>query len=461
MQKKSVSIHKVRFNVGALPVFSGEVNDHGIRAIEYRADHWVDNFPLIWSNDRQFDALEMNLFLEHRYKGLHRAPKRAARSNPLGGISLKTLQSIANSLCIFLNWISEENVDWRQVTAQASTQRAKYWLPVYRFRKFLIDLIQAKSLGRDSANLYMTHVRQFYEWVRRRGTIEKLPFEYQQLHIKRSNEHSDINSIFSMAHHSSGITVQTSDLTIPKKYRQKSLSSDQLSPYTTEELSALYGTQYLKSSSRRLWVDLALFTGMRAFEIAKFLEVYVVDPSISAVPSYHATITGKGNKERQILIPRTLMQRLWHYRNCNERMHRVMKWEVKNGTDCDKPLFINRSGLGISEKSVSNTAIFARKELARTGYVLERSFHDLRSTYATNLAKYMLDKGLEPGFIEFKLMALLGHSNFSTTRKYLNFARAVTFDSEMKGWSDTIFDGIDERLVGDYQHLLRGDDDQS
>nr|WP_282554998.1 tyrosine-type recombinase/integrase [Providencia stuartii] len=451
----------MRFNVGALPVFSGEVNDHGIRAIEYRADHWVDNFPLIWSNDRQFDALEMNLFLEHRYKGLHRAPKRAARSNPLGGISLKTLQSIANSLCIFLNWISEENVDWRQVTAQASTQRAKYWLPVYRFRKFLIDLIQAKSLGRDSANLYMTHVRQFYEWARRRGTIEKLPFEYQQLHIKRSNEHSDINSIFSMAHHSSGITVQTSDLTIPKKYRQKSLSSDQLSPYTTEELSALYGTQYLKSSSRRLWVDLALFTGMRAFEIAKFLEVYVVDPSISAVPSYHATITGKGNKERQILIPRTLMQRLWHYRNCNERMHRVMKWEVKNGTDCDKPLFINRSGLGISEKSVSNTAIFARKELARTGYVLERSFHDLRSTYATNLAKYMLDKGLEPGFIEFKLMALLGHSNFSTTRKYLNFARAVTFDSEMKGWSDTIFDGIDERLVGDYQHLLRGDDDQS
>lgn len=460
MQKKSVSIHKVRFNVGSLPVFSGEVNDHGIRAIEYRADHWVDNFPLIWSNDRQFDALEMNLFLEHRYKGLYRAPKRAARSNPLGGVSLKTLQSIANSLCIFLSWISEENVDWRQVTAQVSTQRAKYWLPVYRFRKFLIDLIQAKSLGRDSANLYMTHVRQFYEWARRRGTIEKLPFEYQQLHIKRSNDHSDINSIFSMAHHSSGITVQTSDLTIPKKYRQKSLPSDQLSPYTTEELSALYVTQYLKSSSRRLWVDLALFTGMRAFEIALFLDVHVVDPSISDVSSYYATITGKGNKERQILIPRTLMQRLWHYKNCDERIRRVMKWEVKNGTNIDKPLFINRSGSGISEKSVSNTAIFARKELARTGCVLERSFHDLRSTYATNLAKYMLDKGLEPGFIEFKLMALLGHSNFSTTRKYLNFARAVTFDSEMKGWSDTIFDGIDTRLLGDYQHLLRGDNDQ-
>ena len=459
MQKKCVSVHRVRFNVGALPVFSGEVNNHGIRTIEYRDDHWVDNFPLIWSNDRQFDALEMNLFLEHRYKGLYRAPKRAARSNPLGGISLKTLQSIANSLCIFLSWLEEENVDWRLVTAQASTQRAKYWLPVYRFRKFLIDLIQAKSLGRDSANLYMTHVRQFYEWARLRGTIEKLPFEYQQLHIKRSNEHSGINSIFSMVYRSSGIIVQTSDLTIPRKYRQKSLPSDQLSPYTTEELSALYSTQYLKSPARRLWVDLALFTGMRAFEIAQFLEVHVVDPSTSDVTSYHATIIGKGNKERQILIPHILMQRLWRYKNCDERMHRVIKWEVKNGTNDDKPLFINRSGSGISEKSVSNTAIFSRKELSRSGCILDRGFHDLRSTYATNLAKYMLDKGLEPGFIEFKLMALLGHSNFSTTRKYLNFARAVTFDSEMKGWSDTIFDGIDERLVGDYQHLLRGNDD--
>ncbi|WP_435653243.1 tyrosine-type recombinase/integrase [Bermanella sp. WJH001] len=458
MQKKSVSIHKVRFNVGALPVFSGVVNDHGIRVIEYRADHWVDNFPLIWSNDRQFDALEINLFLEHRYKGLYRAPKRAARSNPLGGISLKTLQSIANSLCIFLSWLEEKNVDWRQVTAQAATQRAKYWLPVYRFRKFLIDLIQAKSLGRDSANLYMTHVRQFYEWARRRGTIEKLPFEYQQLHIKPSNEHLDINSIFSMAHRLSGITVQTSDLTIPRKYRQKSLPSDQLSPYTREELSALYGTRYINSPARRLWVDLALFTGMRAFEIAQFQEAHVVDPSTSDMSSYHATITGKGNKERQILIPRTLMQRLWRYKNCDERIRRVMKWEVKNGTDCDKPLFINRSGLGISEKSVSNTAIFARNELSLSGCILDRSFHDLRSTYATNLAKYMLDKGLESGFIEFKLMALLGHSNFSTTRKYLNFARTVTFDSEMKGWSDTIFDGIDTRLVGDYQHLLRGSD---
>jgi hypothetical protein len=84
MQKKNVGIYRLKFNVGTLPEFSGEIDEHGIRAIEYRDDHWVDNFPLIWSSGRQFDALEMNLYLEHRYKGLYRAPKRAARSNSLG-----------------------------------------------------------------------------------------------------------------------------------------------------------------------------------------------------------------------------------------------------------------------------------------------------------------------------------------------------------------------------------------
>lgn len=460
MQNKSARVYRVRFNAGSLPVFSSATNAEGLRTIEYRNDHWVDNFPLIWSCERQFDALEMNLFLEHRYRGLCRPPKRVSRLNQLGGVSVKTLQSMANSLSVFLSWLIEEDVDWRQVIAHANTQRAKYWLPVYRFRKFLIDLVQAKSLGRDSANLYMTHIRQFYEWARRRGAIEKLPFEYQQVYIKRKNENNDINSLFSGSYRATGLNVQTSDLVIPKKYRQKSLPSDQLSPYTQEELASLYATQYLKSPARRLWVDLALLTGMRAFEIADFQDIHVIDPSLDNLASYHATIIGKGNKERQILVPRTLMQRLWTYKNNNERISRAIKWEVSNGVDKNKPLFINRSGRCVSEKSISNISTFARKELSQSGIVLNRTFHDLRATYATNIAKYMLDKGLEPGFIEFKLMSLLGHSNFSTTRKYLNFARAVTFDSEMKGWADTIFDGIDVRLVGDYQHLLRNENDQ-
>lgn len=108
-----------------------------------------------------------------------------------------------------------------------------------------------------------------------------MPFEYQQVYIKRKNENNDINSFFSESYSVTGLSIQTSDLVIPRKYRQKSLLSDQLLPSTHEELASLYATQYLKSPARRLWVDLALLTGMRAFEIADFKDIHVIDPSFS------------------------------------------------------------------------------------------------------------------------------------------------------------------------------------
>lgn len=444
----AVSVMKTTLNVGARPQFSGVLSENGLRQLEYHQDHWVEKFPLLWSDIRLADALEMNLFLEHRYKGLFRVPRRTGGGSLLGGVSIKTINSMAGSLGNFLSWLEITQCDWRQVVATANTERAKYWLPVYRYRKHLIDLVIAgKSIGRDTANLYMSHVRQFYEWARRRGTIERLPFEYKNITIKRHAEH-DLNLLFS--HSLGGLTVQTSDLIIPKKYKQKTLSADQLCPYSKEEVSLLYSSAHLTYPTRKLWVDLALLSGLRAFEVAGLLEDKVIDTKERTQPAYHVTIIGKGNKERQILIPFSLMQRLWLYRNSVDRLQRAALWEIEHGAESAKPLFINRSGKSISEKSISNSIHQVRKELQQKGIPFKRTFHDLRSTYATNLAKYMLDKNLDAGFIEYKLMALLGHSNFSTTRRYLNFARSVTFDSEMKGWSDTVFDGLDARLTEEY-----------
>ncbi len=58
-------------------------------------------------------------------------------------------------------------------------KKAKYWLPVYRFRKYLIERVQAKEIGRNSANLYMNHIRQFYERALKQRRIDKIPFEYK------------------------------------------------------------------------------------------------------------------------------------------------------------------------------------------------------------------------------------------------------------------------------------------
>ncbi|MCG8315523.1 MAG: site-specific integrase [Pseudomonadales bacterium] len=444
----------VRFNAGSLPYFCGRASSTGLRHIAYHKDHWVDGFPLIWCPSRVTDALEMNLFLEHRYKGQYLRPRRGGLANPLGGVTLKTLKSIANSLASFMAWLSEHNVDWREVTAYSATDKAKYWLPVYRFRKHLIDRVAGNSLGRDTANLYMSHVRQFYEWARRRGQVGKLPFSYSNLVIKKKREDDAFDLLFSAPVTGRSIVIQTTDLSIPKKYRQKIAARDVLSPYTKEELVVFYGTRYMSYPTRRLWADMALVVGLRASEIAAFSEDKAVNPFEDGNHSYYVNIVGKGNKERDVLVPRSLMTRLWEYRNTMDRLARAAKWDIKNGLDGPRPLFLNRSGKSINVNSISNLTSIARKELLEQGKEFRRSFHDLRATYATNMTKFMLDHGLDASFIEYKLMSLLGHSNFTTTKKYLNYARSISFDMQMKGWTNTIFEGLEKRLQEELDFMV-------
>lgn len=455
-----VRVIKTNFNAGFVPQFTGEFYGIGLRRMVYRQDHWVPRFPLLWSDERLSDALEMNLFLEHRYKGSYMSANKKGRGSALGGVTVKTLYSVANSLARFLMWLTETNADWKNVTAQAKTERAKYWLPVYQFRKYLIDEVTTKSIDRNTANLYMGHVRQFYEWARTRGVVKKLPFSYSYKNIKPQSAEQDINSLFSFAPNNRGVVVQTNDLSIPKKYRQKKLPHDVLTPFTKYELELFFKSNYMVYPTRKLWAELAMLAGLRAFEVAALPEHAVQDPSVTNQSAFYVKIFGKFDKERTVLIPRTLMVRLWLHLNSPERLDRAMRWDLKHGAGSDRPLFLNRSGLQVSEKSISNLTNFVKVQLKKEGKIFNRRFHDFRSTYATNIAKYMLDQNLPAGFIEFKLMSLLGHSNFSTTRHYLNFARSITFDSEMKGWTDTVFDGIEDRLIQDYQYLVGESNDK-
>jgi hypothetical protein len=98
---------KQSVNLGSLPYFS-DVDATALRTVAFHDDHVVERFPRVLSLIRILDALEINLFLEHRYKGLFMPPKRGEKKNPLGGISLITAQSLANSMCLFLQWGSRD-----------------------------------------------------------------------------------------------------------------------------------------------------------------------------------------------------------------------------------------------------------------------------------------------------------------------------------------------------------------
>lgn len=99
-----VTVVKCNVNMGALPYFDGE-NAHRLRMVSFHQDRMTEKFPRLHSLTRIEDVLEMNLFLEHRYKGMFMSPKRGGHANSLGGVSLLTLNSIAYSLSIFLDWL--------------------------------------------------------------------------------------------------------------------------------------------------------------------------------------------------------------------------------------------------------------------------------------------------------------------------------------------------------------------
>lgn len=81
--------------------------------------------------------------------------------------------------------------------AVSDSDKAKYCLPAYRYRyryrKHLIEQVIAKDIDRDTANLYINHVRQFYEWARKQDRIDKVPFKYKTKAIKKKRKDSGLD----------------------------------------------------------------------------------------------------------------------------------------------------------------------------------------------------------------------------------------------------------------------------
>ena len=69
--------------IGVLPYFAAKPVDE-LRVIKCHQAHKVEKFPRLVSLTRIEDVLEMNLFLEHRYRGIFMPPNRGGHSNSLG-----------------------------------------------------------------------------------------------------------------------------------------------------------------------------------------------------------------------------------------------------------------------------------------------------------------------------------------------------------------------------------------
>jgi len=473
----SASIEKATINLGTRPSF---IPDNGgwlkekltdgieIRQVVYTNNRLVENFPLLVCYERLDDALAINLHLIHRYTGEYAVKKgrstlaeskdtrQRARGRPL---TLKSIKSIAKDLLNFMRWLIDNNIDWKLALSEPlnDAESTLEELPVWRYRKSLIDKVEKRQLGYKTARRRINVVRYFYEWAWKNHHIVSLPFEVKQkTFYPQSHKQDELgNLLFGMGKgptNKGGIPYFTSGLELPKKIIQPDSSpEDSLQPYSLAELASLLSSDVLNNPTYALAVDLGYQLGLRVWDITRLNRDGIVNPDEHPQPLYKVKLYGsKGNKDRKLDVSRSLMIKMWNYINTDRYTRLVLRWETKHGIDNPEhpiPLFIGRQSKRMSERSLSNIISKVRASQKAQGMpILNRTFHDLRATFGTYYAKYLLELGMKESTVKTRLMRAMGHSSFESTKKYLNFAMDEDYCNVMEPWVQEIYEEV-ERLM--------------
>ena len=367
---------------------------------EQRPEHEdYTNFPQLINLDNIETSIELNLFLIEKF----RFNNFSMDKNKLGNeISLLRIKSLQTALTVFLDWLTENKVNWKNENYEDNED------PINLFKNYLIDRIESKEahLEYETASTYLNDVKMLYEWAAHNNIINRLPFTYST-YFHRNKNSSIINS-----KNTQFIKIIKKSINIPKKY--KGIKSQTLSAYTHDEYNYLINAKYSQSKNRQIWIKLAKEYGLRRTEIINLNED-ILDESKNGL---HEVI-GKFSKKREIYFRKKILDEIIEYCNTDSRKLAVHKFCKKNGYTAFPPLFLNNKGERITHKTITNIIYPVKAELEEQGIMLNKTFHDLRATYALDRVLKLWEKGNVMENIRFIVADELGHKLFETTKRYL------------------------------------------
>lgn len=170
-----------------------------------------------------------------------------------------------------------------------------------------------------------------------------------------------------------------------------------LNGFTSREVAKMIDSftykNYLEARNKAI-IAIMADCGLRAIEIRRLRNKDVKETSI--------LVNGKGNKERVVFISPVLKRILIRY-------EREKRKYFKERIEFDDNYFLNYKGYGISHAGLWN----AVREAGKRAKIKDKrvSPHTFRHFYAV--------KTLESGIDVYSLSRLLGHSDVSTTQRYL------------------------------------------
>ncbi|MGE6416211.1 tyrosine-type recombinase/integrase [Alteromonas macleodii] len=359
----------------------------------------------------------------------------------------KDTETKAKGLLHFFDFLERSGLDWSVMP------RAQYQRPTYRFRDYLQKLhdtidpsTNKRMLSGNTIKAYRSAVVGFYSyWLSRGFEFNRPPFEYHTVRVDNSGMLGHISKVFH---------VRTTDLKLNvHDSRSTNLSPSRLHPLSREELDALNDvltnrkvirttngeeTLVKLSIETKLSVLMAMMVGLRRSEILTFPSHLIVMPKpeqkkIDVTIGPVVNCDTKNGKTRTVEIPSNLMLLLYKYKNSANYKRRQSTFLKKHSSStlqyANPPIILNSNGDYYSPNSLNARWGEIRATIQKKLPSFFHKFHNLRSTYATYLAKALLSLVdpdtkkplLSRDEVEARVQERLGHSNPDTTRFYIKF----------------------------------------
>jgi integrase/recombinase XerD len=258
-------------------------------------------------------------------------------------------------------------------------------------RKRLVEDMQVRNYSPRTVEAYVAAVAKLAKhFMRAPDQLTSEELRAFQVHLLRAKTSwSQFNQIVCGLRFFYGTTLGRSEVVkaLPYGKRPKVLPV----VLSMEEVAQLLGVA--KPGRERMLLETAYGCGLRISELLG-LQVTDIDASRMVVTVRH----GKGAKDRQVPLSARLLTSLRAWWST----HRHARW-LFPGKTLARPL---------SEGMVQR---IAGRVVKRAGLRKKATLHTLRHSYATHL--------LEAGVDVVTLQKLLGHSDLSTTARYLHLSR--------------------------------------
>lgn len=387
-----------------------------------RAANRIDRLPqLFWEDGRGWN--EANLW----------ALERAASHQ----VDPETTKRSMKHLGRFAEFLEAKGVDWRHFPVRKEEQVLR------RFRKHLIDEIEAGVLAGSTAANCMNAVVQFYRFADTHDLVGAAGPKWA--------ERVAVISYHDAAGFKRSMARVTTDLKIPNRPRIGARLEEGLLPLRAEHMTELLGyTAMHEVEELHLMLSTGFFTGARVGTITTLtvtsLHTAREDPhapGIYLLPVGPGTgVATKFSVSGELMVPREILLALKAHSTSVGRLLREAK---AAGKDKDL-LFLARSGRPYTVETVNRLVFEMRKRATAAGlkFMHRFRFHQSRATFGTWLMQLMLDNGAKTDAIRVVRDAML-HKDERTTLGYITFLETTRAKRHFAAAFNEAFTGLRDR----------------